>query len=337
MLLCVLITIVSKGGHQILSRSLPNVFDTEFINKQVHLIELILCMEEFLKHGQLRKGDLKDLPKLIVHFINCITSTCKREGMGNRLIKNHLYFHLHDYMTQWGQPKGWDSAFSESHHKGSIKAPSKATQQNQHTLIEQTANRKTEYKNITIAKLHYQTIEQSVPQTNPKKITGGSHFEIFPDPVTKLPTMKWKSSTNKNKPFFTNDVLKFCCDKILPLQYDKRFVRGFTEHNRADDATGTNYLFRCHPSYRINTGQTIKLLSPQNEVQTKTQDRKTTSSPQISYLCQLSQSQARAEHKPARVHHITDSIQQMIPKALKIILQKQRQLSRKDNLLSSLY
>ena len=154
-------------------------------------------------------------------------------------------------------PKGWDSAFSESHHKGSIKAPSKATQQNQHTLIEQTANRKTEYKNITIAKLHYQTIEQSVPQTNPKKTTGGSHFEIFPDPVTKLPTMKWKSSTNKNKPFFTNDVLKFCCDKILPLQYDKRFVRGFTEHNRADDATGTNYLFRCHPSYRINTGQTI--------------------------------------------------------------------------------
>ena len=87
MLLCVLITIVSKGGQRILSRSLPNVFDTEFLNKQVHLIELILCMEGFLKHGQLRKGDLKHLPKLIVHFINCITSTCKRDGIGNRLIK----------------------------------------------------------------------------------------------------------------------------------------------------------------------------------------------------------------------------------------------------------
>ena len=36
--LCVLITIVSKGGQRILSRSLPNVFDTEFLNKQVHLI-----------------------------------------------------------------------------------------------------------------------------------------------------------------------------------------------------------------------------------------------------------------------------------------------------------
>ena len=81
----------------------------------------------------------------------------------------------------------------------------------------------------------------------------------------------------------------------------------------------------------------IKLLSPSNEVQTKTQVNITIPSPEISYHCQLSQSQARAEHKPAHVHHITDSIQQMIPKALKIILQKQRQLSRKDNLLSSLY
>ena len=88
--------------------------------------------------------------------------------MGNMLIKNHLYFHLHDYITQWGQPKGWDSVFSESHHKVSIKAPSKATQQNQHTLIEQAAKRKTEYKNIFIAKLHYQTIEQTVPETNIK-------------------------------------------------------------------------------------------------------------------------------------------------------------------------
>ena len=68
--------------------------------------------------------------------------------------------------------------------------------------------------------------------------------------------MKWKSASNKNKSFFTKDVLQFCCDKILPLQYDKRFVRGFTEHNREDEGTGTNYLFRCHPSYRINSGQT---------------------------------------------------------------------------------
>ena len=92
MLLCVLITMVSKAGQQILSRCLPNVFDTEFLNKQVHLTELILCMEEFLKHGKLRKEDMKPLPKFIIYFINCITSTCKREGMGNGLIKNIFIF-----------------------------------------------------------------------------------------------------------------------------------------------------------------------------------------------------------------------------------------------------
>ena len=123
-----------------------------------------------------------------------------------------------------GSTQGWDSVFSESHHKGSIKALSKATEQNQHTLTKQTTNKKTEYKNIAITKLHYQTIKQSVPQTSKKKLTGGSHFEIFSDPGNRLPTMKWKSSSNKNKPFFTNDVLQFCCDKILPLQHDKRFV-----------------------------------------------------------------------------------------------------------------
>ena len=153
MLLCVLVTLVSTPGQQIVKDMVPNVFDDEFINKQVHLIKLILCIEEFLKHGKLKNGDLHYLPKFIVHFINCITSTCKREGMGNRLIKNHLYFHLPKYISLWGQPKGWDSAPSESHHHDLIKAPSKATQQNAHTLIQQTANRKTEYKNFAMAKV----------------------------------------------------------------------------------------------------------------------------------------------------------------------------------------
>ena len=88
----------------------------------------------------------------------------------------------------------------------------------------------------------------------------------------------------------------------------------------------------------------IKLLSPLKELQTKTQERKTTPSPEISYLCQLSQSQARvsqpqacAEHKPTHTLTITNSLREMIPKALKIILQKKKQLRQEDNLLSSSY
>ena len=124
------------------------------------------------------------------------------------------------------------------------------------------------------------------------------------------------------------------------------------KHNLADLPTkhraGSHHR-RVRPIYIYNKETSpvsiqgcIKLLSPSNEVQTKTQVKRTIPNPEISYLCQLSLSQARAEHKPThmqstRVQPITDSIQQLIPKALKIILQKQKQLSRKDNLLSSLY
>ena len=184
---------------------------------------------------QNKKGDMKHLPKLIIHFINCIISTCKREGMGNRLRKNHLYFHLHEYMTQWGLPKGCDSVFSESHHKGSQYKDSTKGNSTKSAYPDQTnsPNRKTEYKNIIIAKLHYQTIEQSVPQRVEKQLTGGSHF---PSPDDGFPTMKRKSSSNRSKPLVTNDILQFCRHKILPLQYDKRFVCEFTEHNREDNA-----------------------------------------------------------------------------------------------------
>ena len=74
----------------------------------------------------------------------------------------------------------------------------------------------------------------------------------------------------------------------------------------------------------------IKLLSTSNEVQTKTQVKRTIPSPEISYLCQLSQSQghtpARVEHKQSHVHSIIHNV-----------LHKQKQHSWKDNLLSSLY
>ena len=83
---------------------------------------------------------------------------------------------------------------------------------------------------------------------------GGALFNIMND-GSGVPTMKWHSSWNKSKPFFPPDVLKFCCDKVLPILKDPSQVMGFTEHNRYDHSTDTNYLFRSHPSYRSDTGQ----------------------------------------------------------------------------------
>ena len=65
--------------------------------------------------------------------------------MEQRIFKNHLYFHLQDYIEFWDPPAGWDSLHWEIHHKSEIKAPSKSTQCNKSTCIHQTANRQLKY------------------------------------------------------------------------------------------------------------------------------------------------------------------------------------------------
>ena len=252
-LISLLIAIVSKQGKQFLSNH-PNLND-QFFKKEVLVLELILSMEEFLKHGKITKSDLTLLPKTMIYFINAINSTCKRAGMGTQLIKNHLYFHIPKYIAMWGPPTGWDSAPSESHHKTEIKAPSKNTQRNASTLIYQTAVRQTEYRDLLRATTHYQMNNNGSPSHNdirPK--VAGAMFNITKDAQGQA-TMEWKGTQNKSKPFFPQDVLQFCCDKVLPILTDTSQITGFTEHNRHDRSTDTTYLFRSHPCYRSDTGQ----------------------------------------------------------------------------------
>ena len=81
---------------------------TQFVNKQVKLIEIVLSVEEFLKHWKITVKQRNGLQKVMEHFINVISSTCLRSGMGTKLIINHLYFHFQKYIELWGSPNGWD-------------------------------------------------------------------------------------------------------------------------------------------------------------------------------------------------------------------------------------
>eukprot|EP00536_Pseudo-nitzschia_multiseries_P011769 jgi/Psemu1/29889/gm1.29889_g len=236
MLISLLIAMVSTHGSGIIG-------DHHFVKKQIaEVIQLILSMEEFLKHGRMKYASLKNLPKTIVHFINCINSTCHRKGMGTKLIKNHLYFHLPDYISLWGSPAGWDSAPNESHHKTEIKAPSKNTQGNAASLISQTANQATYHYNLN----------PPDPPPIERPDGGGSHFQIMRTKNGES-TMKWLPSTNKTKPFFPSDILDFVCDTVLPLLENPSHICGVTEHNRFDVACGSNFIFRSHPSYRSDS------------------------------------------------------------------------------------
>ena len=144
------------------------------IDDQIRTLELILFMEEFLKHFQLKKSKLDRLPKMIAYYISHINENCKRNGMGTKLVKNHLYFHLPKYIEYWGPPTGWDSSFSESHHKTEVKAPSKNTQQNAHTLIEQTMRRVQEKK--LLERVSHPRFTESDGSTRKVVAAGGAKF-----------------------------------------------------------------------------------------------------------------------------------------------------------------
>ena len=206
-------------------------------------------MEEFLKKGSIMKSQIKCLERLIDHFIDQINENCKRDGMGTILIKNHLFFHLPKYISLWGAPKNWDSASSESHHKTEIKAPSKNTQNNASTFIQQTATRQTEKKILDC----FGTLPTTTSLSSTPKAVSGSKFIIYRNDSGD-PAMSWSKLENKDKPHHPQIILKFCCDELLTSTSSLTEIRGFTEHNRICQESNHVHRFRCHPSYRSDAG-----------------------------------------------------------------------------------
>eukprot|EP00536_Pseudo-nitzschia_multiseries_P000621 jgi/Psemu1/1417/gm1.1417_g len=138
-------------------------------------------------------------------------------GEGNNLVKNHMYFHLSQYMRLFGPPTGWDSAVSESNHKTEVKAPAKRT--------------------------------QSMTEPNHPTEGGwsaGSKFLI--GVMDGLPYMKWDEK-NASVPWFPSDALKFCC-KVVLLAVGISTLCGSTEHKRYDRYLEIKLLFCAHPSFK---------------------------------------------------------------------------------------
>ena len=65
------------------------------------------------------------------------------------LIKNHLMFHLPEYIIRWGPPNGWDSSTLEHSHKNQAKRPAKLTQQRPETFLKQLSAR---YSDLRLVK-----------------------------------------------------------------------------------------------------------------------------------------------------------------------------------------
>ena len=84
-----------------------------WIENQVYVIELILMVEVWLKKEEYPREHLLNperLGKAIALYMDRLTVICPRDGMGSLLIKNHLMFHLPQYVLRWGPPSVSDSS-----------------------------------------------------------------------------------------------------------------------------------------------------------------------------------------------------------------------------------
>ena len=161
--LCLLLSLLSRDGSDAMQQKEKDRSGT--IKNFVLALEQVLGMEEFLKSGSIKSKHVKIIPRIVAHFLNEVNiNFYKIDGMGDRSIKKHLYFHYQDYIKLWGSPAGWDSAPSEGHHKTEIKAPSKSTQCNKSTFVDQTASRQLEYRLIDRTMTEYSLQPSVVPK-----------------------------------------------------------------------------------------------------------------------------------------------------------------------------
>ena len=251
MLVCILVATLSNSGNYF-----PKKIDPVAISNQIYFIELVIGMEEYLKHGGIARSDLNILEKMMIHFLNEINKNCKRQkGMLNRLIKNHLYLHIPRYVKMWGPPSGWDSGPSESHHKSEIKGPSKNTQLNGRTLIHQLCTRKSEKYLLNRVTNLYKDVTKPCnldEKTNISLSLTGSSCTITK--IGEDVQTEWKTTPNKDKILFPKEVLEFCHIYVLPLT-GKNSLDLYTKHHRIDKTSQKKHIFRANPSFQNNSGQ----------------------------------------------------------------------------------
>ena len=249
-LLCLMLALLTPSGQYNFTDRANQ--DIDALPGLICTIEWLLGMEEFLKNGILTVGEVPQMQTVIDEFIRKINANCRRnsdeeKGSGTRLIKNHLYFHLHTYMEYFGPVMGWDSSSAESSHKTEIKAPSKNTQLRPSELIKQTGIRQSELRLLRRATYEFlkDPFEEEPPPTSHSPMCGPKFF--LKEGNDGQPSMVWEEK-KKCRKLLPPEVVEFCVEEVLPRVGDTQLT-GFTEHQQKGNVDGTFYRFRAHCSY----------------------------------------------------------------------------------------
>ncbi len=254
-LLDLLLALVSDRGAQILQ--VERTLDYRYIGDQIAMCELCLGLQEWMKKDSIGRAELRDVPDAMGYFITFQEQVTKRGGMGTLLVKNHLFFHLFDYMKRWGPLRQMNSGPSESHHKTEVKAPSMNTQRRPATFVKQCSTRYTELRVMRKAcqKLgisEQQVINDRPPSVHPATIpVAGTRYSV--GLINDVPSMRWDSKSHKHRVGIHAAVIQLVCDVVLPLVLPldgnaEACVPCFTENKRWNGEE--HIMFRAHPCYR---------------------------------------------------------------------------------------
>jgi hypothetical protein len=254
-LLDLLVALNSDRGRQILEYE--RTLDPRYVADQITMCELCLGLQQWMKKPSFTRAELKKIPEAMACVITFQESVTKRGGMGTLLVKNHLCFHLFDYLKAWGPLRQMNSGPSESHHKTEVKAPSMNTQRRPATFIQQVSTRYVEIRVMRKAFQHLGMSDQQVmddrpPSSQPVDIpVTGARCSL--GLINEVPSMKWDSKSHDHRAFIHPAVIQLVCNVVLPLvpPLDLRkpaCVSCYTEYKKWDGTRHT--IWRAHPCYR---------------------------------------------------------------------------------------
>ena len=212
----------------------------------IHVIELMLMLEEFCKTLEHSKSDVKKFAKGLPLLMQTYANTINRKvGDGMKIIKFHLPMHFVDVLFNFGSMDNTNSARGEMFHKSETKDPSQTTQRRKDNFELQTAWRYVENLIIAVGNKDTrisETEDEKMEQQYKRKIV----FNILEKKFQKKGRDHKYVDVNWEDKVLTNALLEIfegLIDKQCILRKD---INLFTQVNYK------NTIFRGDPSFDLN-------------------------------------------------------------------------------------
>jgi Plavaka transposase len=239
-LLVILIVFMTDEGETKLDDAMAEIQSAKFI----HLLELLLMLENFCLAPEHKIKDIKLFKKFVPFILNTYRETIdRRTGNQAKFIKFHLPNHFADDILRFGSMLNYDTGIGESHHKSEAKHPAKNTQRRRIEFEFQVATRQVENLAIDMGMARLEEEEEKKNLTNKKEIEN-KWFRYFYDDELGLCSSKNKNKCKWPDSLFQEQIIHFCKKLILSHSVIGK-IRFFSQHNRH------NYIFRADPEFKF--------------------------------------------------------------------------------------